>query len=746
MQEKLLPSISTTIYAQVALPVPMRKYFDYLPPNDGLCPSLQVGVRVEVPFGKQTLIGIIVAITNTTTVDLSQLKAIIRVIDPHPLLPGKLFALLVWASKYYQHPLGLVVDAALPKRLRQGDTIDSQLQTGWRLATTYDPKSTSTLRSKKQQRLLEFLAQHPSGSVTSILNSHGFDQTIRNKLLAKNLIESYQINIIEQADLNNQPITAASQLVLNPDQLAAVAKIAQALATFQVFLLDGVTGSGKTEVYLQMIAQVLQRKQQVLILIPEISLTPQTLKQFQHRFNTEVMVYHSQISDKARAHAWFKAEAGVAKIIIGTRSAAFLPLQNPGLFIVDEEHDLSFKQQEGFRYSARDLLIKRAQLESCPIILGSATPALETLYNASLQRYHHLKLSKRAGGATQPKIEILDVRHKKLKHGLSLQLIAEIEQHLANNGQVLLFLNRRGYAPVLLCSNCNWVQNCTSCTARMIIHFQPQPAIICHHCHTKEKMPRSCPNCGNSKLAPIGFGTEKLEQVLQTLFPQANILRADSDTTSRKDAMQKIIDQVISGKANILLGTQMLAKGHHFPNLSLVAILDIDGALFSSDFRALERMGQLITQVAGRAGRAEVPGHVILQTQHPDHPLLQKLLQDGYHALCDHLLTERLALQLPPFGYQILLRAASKQALTALDFFSWLKQQLTMPQKNVELLGPIPAPIEKKADLFIAHLLIQASSRRVVHSAALQLLAKIADYPRIRQIQWTVDVDPLDFY
>lgn len=680
MQEKLLLTINNSVYVRVALPTPIRKYFDYLPPATQLNHSLQPGIRVQVPFGKQTLIGIVVEITKETTVPIQQLKKIISIIDAAPLFPASLQTLLCWASKYYQYPLGLVFDTALTTPLRKGK-----------------------------------------------------------------IFEDYAKNI-EQHTTAIKKTIHKTKLQLNVSQQTAITTIEKYLHVFQTFLLDGVTGSGKTEVYLQVIEKVLLQNKQILILIPEINLTPQTLEQFRQRFSTHIVVFHSQISAKKRTEAWFKAKLGLAPIIIGTRSAAFIPLKTPGLFIIDEEHDQSFKQQDGFRYSARDLLIKRAQIENCPIILGSATPALESLWNARRNRYVHLKLPERAGIAISPNIEVLDIRHKKLKQGLSLQLLAQIDAHLKKQGQVLLFLNRRGYAPVLMCNQCNWIQNCKNCDARMILHFHPKPTLICHHCQTNCMLPTTCPTCGNEALAPIGFGTEKLEHILKANFPTANIVRVDKDATRKKNAMQDLVEQVISGNANILIGTQMLAKGHHFPNLSLVAIIDIDAALFSSDFRTIERMGQLITQVAGRAGRAELPGHVVLQTQHPDHPLLQKLLTCGYHALCDSLLTERKLIKLPPFGHQILFKAASKHPEIALNFLAWLKKHTNKSSQEIELLGPIPAPIEKKANYFRAQLLIQSSKRSLVHNMCATLMTKIEEYPKVKQILWSVDVDPLDFY
>lgn len=718
------PSLSITTkanYVQVALATPLRHCFDYLAilsdTQNGYI--LQPGIRVQVPFGKQIRIGIIVSMTTTTSVPIQHLKPILKIIDQEPLFSTTLQKLLLWASNYYQCPLGLVFDVALTTPLRKGKDLHSIHEN---IATSI--QETTYINNNTHK-------------ITSALidDNAPINTTLENTNVATIVGDSLQPSLFSELPLS-----------LNISQQTALHAIQSSLGIFQPFLLDGVTGSGKTEVYLQAITYVLQQNKQTLILIPEINLTPQTLAQFKKRFNVPVAVFHSQISHKERTETWYKAKIGIAQIIIGTRSAAFLPLKNPGLFILDEEHDLSFKQQDSLRYSARDLLIKRAQLENCPIVLGSATPALESLWNARQNRYIHLQLPERAGCATPPKIEILDIRHKQLKHGLSLQLLEQIDYHLKNNGQVLLFLNRRGYAPVLMCNVCNFIHGCKSCDAKMILHFYPTPRLICHHCQTINQLPNICPSCKAQNLLPVGLGTEKLEHILQNQFPTANIVRVDRDVMRKKQAMQNIVEQILTGKANILIGTQMLAKGHHFPKLSLVAIIDIDSALYSSDFRAIERMGQLITQVAGRAGRAELPGHVILQTQHPEHPCLTILLNQGYHALCEVLLEERKTSMLPPFSYQVLFKAASKYPSHALNFLSWIKAQNSMHvNKIVKILGPIPSPIEKKADYFRAQLLLQANKRQYLQQACEIIINKIYKYHNLNKIRWSVDVDPLDF-
>ena len=749
MKEKLLLTTNSKIYVRVALPTPIRKVFDYLPQDDKSSHLLQQGARVKVPFGSRKLIGIIIDIVNKTNVSSKQLKKIIEIIDLKPLLPQVIQELLYWASTYYQYPLGLVLESALTSSLRKGKHFLDDSPIYWRLTELNNNNITLPTNASKQKQLIQLLAKYKDGIAENILNQQGFTKYIREKLQAKALIESYikdDINELNKSlDVPNNIIKEQS-LELNSAQQIAFDNIIQHLDTFKTFLLDGVTGSGKTEIYLQIIETVLQQNKQVLLLVPEISLTPQMVQRFKNRFSVPIEVFHSQLSDQQRTKFWWKAKFGQVSIIIGTRSAAFIPLKKAGLFLVDEEHDQSFKQQDRFCYSARDLLIKRAQLESCPIILGSATPSLESLYNSLQKRYVRLQLPERAGIAVCPKIEVLDIRHKKLKQGLSLQLLEQVTTHLNKGGQVLLFLNRRGYAPVLMCNACGWVQNCNHCDARMILHFYPKPKLICHHCQTTFVLPTACPNCKKNDLQSIGFGTEKLEHILRSCFPNKNIARVDKDIINKKNAMQNLLEKINSKEIDILIGTQMLAKGHHFPNLSLVAIIDIDAALFSTDFRTIEKMGQLITQVAGRAGREKLSGNVILQTQYPEHPLLRKLLVEGYHALCSELLKERQANMLPPFSYQILFKAASKNRSIALDFLLWLKNYARNDGQEIQVLGPVSAPIEKKAGYFRMQLLIQSNKRYIIHNACEKLIAKIDKYPKLSKIPWSIDVDPLDFY
>lgn len=545
------------------------------------------------------------------------------------------------------------------------------------------------------------------------------------------------------------PVAFAWQLnkpdqTLNPAQQQAIAAIS-AISGFKTFLLNGVTGSGKTEVYLQAIETVLAAGKQALVLVPEIGLTPQTIQRFEQRFAAPIVLLHSNMTEKARAKSWLMARTGQAAIVIGTRSAIFTPLQNPGIIILDEEHDLSFKQQSGFRYSAKDLAILRGQIENIPVILGSATPSLESLHNVTRQHFHSLSLPERAGVAVIPHFQIVDVRNQYLEAGLSPALLAAMRLHLQRNEQVLLFLNRRGFAPTLLCHACAWLAKCHRCDARLTLHHNPQ-RLFCHHCGSYQKIIQHCKQCNSTELVALGLGTERLETALLQHFPETSIVRIDRDSTRRKGSMQKMLQDIHEGKNKILIGTQMLTKGHHFPDVTLVGIIDVDSYLFSADFRGSERMGQLIIQVAGRAGRAEKPGTVIIQTHYPQHPLLQKLLQQGYTDFANNLLIERDAAQLPPYHYLALLRAEAVTASAPQDFLAAAKELLKPHATVLQILGPMPAAMERKAGKYRAQLWIQAKKRPDLQNSLKLLLPALEKLKLARKVRWSVDVDPLEIF
>lgn len=533
---------------------------------------------------------------------------------------------------------------------------------------------------------------------------------------------------------------------LTTEQQSMTREILIASKAFQVFVCQGITGSGKTEVYLQLMQAYLQQGHQVLILVPEIGLTGQTIDRFEQRFCRKIAVYHSQMTPKARKAQWLAVRNGQATIVIGTRSALFLPFVRLGAIVVDEEHDSAYKQQEGFRYHARDLAVLRAQIENIPIVLGSATPSFETLANCQSGKFQRFRLTQRAGKASLPQMHILDIRHKKTTGGLSAQLLGHIETQLSQGRQVLVFHNRRGFAHVIICTECGWVGRCRHCDARLTFH-QKRAKLICHHCLWSMALPTLCPDCQGNELIPLGTGTERLEDTLCQRFPDVPILRIDKDTTRKKGSLEEKLGQAQSTHAQILIGTQMLAKGHHFPNISLVAIVDTDCALFSTDFRAIEKMGQLILQVAGRAGRADHLGQVYIQSYHPDSPIFKDLFTGKYEHFYPPLLKERQSCQLPPYAFLALFRAESRSETLAKGFLNQLKQHaLPFIDRTVQLHGPIPAPMEKKQNRYRYHLLVHASSRGQRHRVLTHMLSTLAALKSDHRLRWSLDVDPVELF
>jgi primosomal protein N' (replication factor Y) len=532
---------------------------------------------------------------------------------------------------------------------------------------------------------------------------------------------------------------------LTPEQDTAVSAIVAAHGRFTPFVLHGVTGSGKTEVYLRAIAEVVARCQQALVLVPEISLTPQLVARFAERFDAPLAVLHSSLSDQERLRAWRAARSGEAPVVIGTRSAIFAPLARPGLIVVDEEHDPSYKQQEGFRYSARDLALARAQRLSVPVVLGSATPALESLERVQAGRATLLELPARTGGASAPSIHLIDLRRHAATQGIATPVVLTIKRHLDAGGQVLLYLNRRGYAPTLFCPACGWAAPCPRCDARLTVH-QREGRLHCHHCGGEQRIPELCPTCGEPA-KPVGQGTERIEETLATLFPDAPLERIDRDAVRRRGALEAALDRVTSGAVRLLVGTQMLTKGHHFPDVSLVVVLNADQGLFGTDFRASERLAQTIVQVAGRAGRAERPGEVLIQTEYPEHPLLAQLIAGGYDAFATAALEERRSALWPPFARIAVVRAEAARRELPLEFLEQARQiAASLAPPGLELLGPATAPMERRAGMYRAQLLLHAPTHSPLQRLLAALMPAIEDLPEARRVRWSLDVDPLELF
>ena len=677
-------------YLQVALNVPLLTTFDYRLPENQDAKQIKAGQRIEVPFRNRTKIGIILNITTSTTLASHKIKKAIRVIDEQPIVDTHLMQLALWLSDYYHYGIGEVFAVMLPTLVRQGKDLALKPKKLW----IAEKKSSTHLlqRAPKQKQAFEILQKYPEGLTQDQLKSFEITNQIIHALEEKKLLTQKTVEIREKKTIVHQ-----SALALNLEQKNALQKIIAQLNQYVTWVLDGVTGSGKTEIYLQAIAAVIAEHKQSIVLVPEIGLTPQTIARFSTRFETDIVVLHSALTDSERAEAWLKAKSGIAKIIIGTRSAIFTPTQNLGLIIVDEAHDLSFKQQDSLRYQARDVAVKRAQLENIPVILGSATHSLETLYNAKLNRFNLIQLHNRAGNAIEPSFELLDIRNHYLKEGISPAVIEAIAEKLKHKEQVLIFLNRRGYAPSLMCHHCGWVAECHRCDARMTYHLKPLH-LHCHHCDSTKPIYQHCPKCQSHNLLAVGLGTVKVEKVLNEIFPEANLIRVDRDSTRRKNAMNHCLEEINSGKANILIGTQMLAKGHHFPNVTLVIILDGDSGFFSSDFRATEAFAQTLMQVSGRAGREEKPGHVIIQTRNPEHPQLLTLIQNGFQHFVDELLKEREIAHLPPYSYLSLIRAQAKNNYLTHEFLNQVKAlSIKSHTSEITILGPIDAPMAKRA-------------------------------------------------
>ncbi|GAA0811572.1 primosomal protein N' [Colwellia asteriadis] len=731
-------------YIQVAIPVPMRQLFTYLVPEQLQSPAIVVGERVVVPFGARKVIGIVMGTDAHSDVDQKKLKNIESRLNDSFHLSQSLVDYLQLCAHYYHHPVGDVFQQALPVLLRKIEKVTLTPPMVWQTSDFEDVDNTNDtinkLKSKaiKQFNLYQIIKQH-SGISWAELRTLGYNKAQLNALHSKALIEEVeqttQAFTWQDSFLNQQ-----DKLQLSTEQAIIVTAIEQSLNSFSCHLVDGVTGSGKTEVYLQAMETVLAQSQQVLVIVPEIGLTPQTLSRFEQRFNVPVALHHSGLNDTERLNTWLTAQQGNAAIIIGTRSAIFSPLHNLGLIIVDEEHDSSLKQQDSFRYHGRDMAILRARQLNIPIVLGSATPSFETLQNALSGKYNYHQLLKRAGNSSKAKIALIDMNHQQVEFGLSGTLKHEITQTLSRGEQVLLFLNRRGYAPAINCKECHWIADCQRCDKPYTLH-QKQQLLICHHCGSQKRIPPQCPSCGSVRIVPLGQGTEQLENRLDELFPDASIVRIDRDSTRKKGELAKLLQEVSDKKHQLLVGTQMLAKGHHFPDVTLVAVLDVDGALFSFDFRASEQMAQLLIQVAGRAGRASKPGKVLVQTNFVDHPLLQDLVHNGYHHFAHQALTERKQALLPPFSYQALIRAEANYPSYPEKFLRGLTMQ---PLVSCEFAGPVPAAMEKKAGKFRYHLIIQAKTRKHLHGAIQQLLMQIPQSEWLNKVRWSLDVDPID--
>jgi primosomal protein N' (replication factor Y) (superfamily II helicase) len=732
----------------VALPVPLPRLFDYLaPPGTRAAPAL-VGCRVRVPLGSRELMGIVAGVGPAAPA-AAELRPALARLDPEPLLAGELLGSLRWLARYTHAPLGEVLATALPAAMRRGDALADTHAWAWQLAEA----GRTALSGLRPGRPREFAQALSAGAREESLLDDAIDgwRGAARALARRGLVERIAIPASQLA-----PAPQAGPEP-NEAQRAAIEAVLAARGGFASILLDGVTGSGKTEVYLHAIADCLARGRQALVLVPEIGLTPQMLSRFRARLGVPVHALHSGLSDGERARVWAAAWRGEARVVVGTRSAAFLPLPDAGLIVVDEEHDGSYKQLDGIRYHARDFLLVRGKALGVPVLLGSATPSLETLHNARSGRHAHLRLARRAGAARPPQVRVLDVRKRPLVAGMAPETQAAVRAALDAGGQVLVFRNRRGYAPVLLCHDCGWSAHCPRCStperaSAMTVHAGGR-RLQCHHCGARRPAPPACPDCAGLALQPQGLGTERIEEELAQRFGDVPVLRIDRASTRRRGAFEAMLAGLGDGPA-LLVGTQMLAKGHDLPRLTLVVVVGIDEGLFSADFRSAEKLAQLLVQVAGRAGRAERPGQVILQTHHPEHPLLQTLVRGGYHAFAEAELQQREAAGFPPFAHLALLRAEARQmeqvqaflqAARAL-FADALPGHARDASPAVDLHGPMPAPMPRRAGYQRAQLLLSAAQRGQLHGLLDATTGALYGLPEARRVRWSLDVDPVDLY
>ena len=731
----------------VALDVPLPTLFDYTV-AEGI--AVATGQRVIVPFGRRQMVGVVMECVAATDMAPERIKPVKQVLHDSAPLSAELLDLLRFCSDYYRYPIGQTVLAALPTRLRSDKPAIGKPDLSYRLSAGGAVLDIESFPKRKvvQRRILAKLAEQPCNlaQLKSLSATAGVQL---QALVAEGWVESFAGSLLPSTgsgrtanSIQEHVFDNAHTLTGEQQQAVDAVTVAQGYACF---LLHGITGSGKTEVYVHLMHHMLQRGGQVLLLVPEINLTPQLENYFRNRFPyVNLISLHSGLSEGERLHNWQLAQSGAARIVLGTRLAVFAELPRLTLIIVDEEHDGSFKQQDGLRYSARDVAIFRASRRGVPIVLGSATPSLESYHNAQSGRYRMLRLSGRAlAEARLPAVCCININQTVMHHGISENLLREIGQRVARREQSLLFINRRGYAPVLMCGSCGWLSGCKHCAGKMVLHLNDK-RLRCHHCGYQLHVPSSCPSCGDADLHPVGSGTQRVESVLRERFPEARILRVDRDSTRNKRAWQIMREQIHANEVDILVGTQMLAKGHDFPALTLVGVLNPDGALYSSDFRAAEKLFAQLVQVAGRAGRADKPGEVLIQTAFPDHPLFRALQTHNFEGWAAEQLAERQMAGFPPFVYQAMLRAEGKREAEVYAFLNQARAAAIGLKQGVEVFGVVPAALPRRASHIRAQLLIQSAKRKGLQQF-LRIWQPLLDGLPAQKLRWSLDIDPLEF-
>ncbi len=737
---------------QVILPSPLRRSFDYLPADGLSIHDYQIGQRVEAPFGNRKLIGLVIDHQADSSVDPKALKLLSAPLDQSPLISTSELSFLRWVADYYLHPEGETVFSLLPAYFTKSRQSHPYTEELWHISDRGLGLPHDALkRAPKQQQLLNTLRASQNGVDVLTLKTQGLSRAVLRELKQKALIYSTEVACVPP---DNQFLKQGEQieapLKLTQEQSQALEPTLNALKQqqFHTNLINGITGSGKTEVYLQAAAAALAQGKQVLVLVPEIALTPQTLQRFTRRLNCKAALFHSALNDKERAAAWQAMQSGHANLMLGTRSAVATPMKRPGLIVIDEEHDSSYTQQDGLRYSARDIGVARANKLNIPIVLGSATPSLESLHNATQEKYHLSTLEQRSANSKSAELIFIDTRKQALHGGFSDTAIEAISETLSKQKQVLVFVNRRGYAPQLLCHDCGWSFECPRCDAKLTFH-KAKNILRCHHCNYSTRPQLRCQRCQSTQIKPVGEGTEQLEEVLQRLFAGTPLIRIDRDTASTSNLLHEALEKIHQHPKAIIVGTQMLAKGHHFPNIETVVMLNTDHGLYGTDFRSLEKTLQLLTQVAGRAGRTSQSGKVFIQTHLPDHPQLTTWRESGYAEASRQLLPERELRGLPPFGFLASIGADSTAATAAQQFLKQAKQQLMRARQQLginvdqlDIIGPFPAVMERRAGRHRAHLLLKAPSRKALKHCLRYAIPELEKLPRKSGLRWQIDIDP----
>jgi primosomal protein N' (replication factor Y) len=725
-------------FASFAIALPLYRYFDY-----SIDTSIEaiVGARYRLPFGSGVKTGILLALSSTSQHAPERIKAVSELIDPTPVFEQHMITLAQWMADYYQQPIGEVLFQCLPAFLRGTNPDQSSRIKMWR-SLELDAPTLAALqtRSPRQFEIYQALARSPGGL-------HAADLRLINQAWHKPIavLEQKEAVYWEWADQIGAHLSVSTPPQLAEQQQLAVDRIDAKARQFSVHLLDGITGSGKTEVYLHLIKAQLDASQQVIYLVPEIGLTNQLIDRIRDRFGEQFVISHSALTDRQRYQAWDRFRRGEAAIMLGTRSSLFAQSEKLGLIIIDEEHDLSYRQEDGIRYHARDVAIKRAQMLDIPCLLGSATPSLESIANGDREHYFLHRLEQRPTAFPPPSITLVDIRNSRLDAGCSQQTLTRIETHLQQQGQVLVYLNRRGFAPVVMCHECGWQALCRSCDSRLTLHQSVQ-RVICHHCGQNDRLPPKCPECGHGEIKHYGIGTEQLEQELAGRFPQIPVIRVDRDTISSRDALKLRLAQLQSGEPCIMVGTQMIAKGHDYPSITLSVILDADQALFSASYRASERLVQTVIQVSGRAGRGDREGEALLQTRFADHPLMQSLVAKNYRALADDILLERKMLAFPPYARVVMFRSDAielKLAMKQLDTFKTIVLS-TGRISEISCIGPLPALMTRRIGRYRAQLCLLSVDYQALRSVLQEAMPAIQKTSGSAKVKWSIDVDAYD--